>query len=445
MAVTQLGFWHLFYSGNHQSTRWTLVSLPDNVNSLPGAIGMYALSLGILQVGSTLPTPVFALLSGLNAATVGIIALAAVRLAEKAITDKVTRALVYLGGILGMLHTALWYYPVIMVGAGLTTMIWDLRYPHAIIRLLQRCRRKSAVERKLAADLERYDSGSSSQDSEYSLEKPLPPLPLVYKRERTDSLSPPPLKVPLSRYALTPMSAEKLDLKADPPADFPAMSWKFGALILTLFVATFVTILVLNIMYPNTSRGFSLFADLYLAGTIIFGGGPVVIPLLREYIVTQGWVSPRNFLLGLAVIQAFPGPNFNFAVYLGSLATAGTSLPSIAGAMIAFVAIFTPGLIIVLGFMGLWSILKSRTWFLSILRGVNAAAVGLVYTAVYKLWEMGYLTAAVQGGSPLGTDPWLVAITATAFVGCAWFKLNPPLAILLGGTLGMLKYAVVRS
>lgn len=405
---------------------------------------MYALSLGILQVGSTLPAPVFALLSGLNAATVGIIALAAVRLAEKAITDKVTRALVYLGGILGMLHTALWYYPVIMVGAGLSTMAWDLRCPHTIIRLLRRCGRKSAIERRLGADLERCASGCS-RDSQSSLEKPLPPLPLVYKRERNDSLSPAPLSVPRSRDTLTPMGTEKLDIKVDRPADFPAMSWKVGACILSLFVATFVAILVLNTIYPNTSRGFSLFADLYLAGTIIFGGGPVVIPLLREYIVTQGWVSPRNFLLGLAVIQAFPGPNFNFAVYLGSLATAGTSLPSFAGAIIAFVGIFTPGIIIVLGFMSLWSILKSRAWFLSILRGVNAAAVGLVYTAVYKLWEMGYLTAAVQGGSPLGTDPWLVAITATAFVGCAWFKLNPPIAILLGGTMGMLKYAVVRS
>ena len=388
--------------------------------------------------------PVFALLSGLNAATVGIIALAAVRLAEKAITDKVTRALVYLGGILGMLHTALWYYPVIMVGAGLTTMVWDLRCPHAVLRLLRRCRRRSALERRLRGDLERHDS-DSSLDSQSSLEKPLPPLPLVYKRDRHDSLSPPPLNVPRSRYAITPSRTENLDLKPDIPAHFPAMSWKIGAGILILFVATFVTILVLNTMYPNTSRGFSLFADLYLAGTIIFGGGPVVIPLLREYIVTQGWVSPRNFLLGLAVIQAFPGPNFNFAVYLGSLATAGTSLPSAAGAMIAFVGIFTPGVIIVLGFMGLWSILKSRMWFLSILRGVNAAAVGLVYTAVYKLWEMGYLTAVVQGGSPLGTDPWLVAITATAFVGCAWFKLNPPMAILLGGTMGMLKFAAVRS
>ncbi|KAL8754478.1 MAG: hypothetical protein Q9184_005104, partial [Pyrenodesmia sp. 2 TL-2023] len=89
---------------------------------LPGAVGMYGLSVGIAHVGDTLPAPVYALLSGLNAATIGIIALAAVNLAGRAITDQLTRILVFLGGALGMLYTALWYYPVIMVGAGLATM-----------------------------------------------------------------------------------------------------------------------------------------------------------------------------------------------------------------------------------------------------------------------------------------------------------------------------------
>ena len=69
---------------------------------------MYALAVGVGHIGNTLPVSVYALLSGLNAATVGIIALAAVRLAERAITDKMTRILVYLGGALGMLYTALW-------------------------------------------------------------------------------------------------------------------------------------------------------------------------------------------------------------------------------------------------------------------------------------------------------------------------------------------------
>ena len=174
-----------------------------------------------------------------------------------------------------------------------------------------------------------------------------------------------------------------------------------------------------------------------------YPGGPVVIPLLREYIVTPGWVHPRDFLLGLAVIEAFPGPNFNFVVYLGSLAVAGTSIPSYLGALTAFVAMYTPGLFIVVGFIGLWRIMSDKKWFLATLRGVNAAAVGLVFTAVYKLWQMGYLTAAVQDGSPLGTDPWLVAVMGTAFVGGAWFGLSPLVVILLGGVLGIGRFAVV--
>lgn len=92
--------------------------------------------------------------------------------------------------------------------------------------------------------------------------------------------------------------------------------------------------------------------------------------------------------------------------------------------------------------MGLWRILRDKAWFLAVLRGVNAAAVGLVFTAVYKLWQIGDLTAQVQSGSPLGSDPWLVAITGTAFVGGAWFGMNPPVAILLGGAMGVGRYGV---
>ena len=75
---------------------------------MPGAIGMYGLAVGVSHVGSTLPDPVYALLSGLNAATVGIIALAGVRLAGRAIFGKLTRFWVYLGAFMGMLYTALW-------------------------------------------------------------------------------------------------------------------------------------------------------------------------------------------------------------------------------------------------------------------------------------------------------------------------------------------------
>lgn len=424
--------------------------------SLPGAIGMYGLSVGVSRVGNTLPIPVYALLSGLNAATVGIIALAAVRLSERAITDRLTRALVYLGGVMGMLYTALWYYPVLMIGAGIVTTVWDLRCLHAMARLFQKCWAKStAAENQSGDDLESCHRDSWVDARSHG--RALPPTPRNSRRESKmtqpevpSSQSTIVIPFPTSRDAYHPDLPDLPDLQKpelnplESLADFPSMSWKFGTGILVFFLFTFIIIITTHVVISSAPRGFSLFADLYLAGTIIFGGGPVVIPLLREYIVTQGWVSPRDFLLGLAIIQSFPGPNFNFAIYLGSLATAGTSLPSFCGALIAFVAIYTPGLLIVVGFTGLWRLLRSRTWFLSILRGVNASAVGLVYAAVYKLWQIGCLTAAMQGGLPLGTDPWLVAITATAFVAVAWFRVNPPLAILLGGVMGMLRYAIVE-
>lgn len=410
---------------------------------------MYCLGLGISKVGNSLPEPVYALLSGLNAATVGIIALAAVRLSERAVTDKLTRFLVYLGGIMGMLYTALWYYPVVMVGAGVTTLVWDLGYPQKVGRIFQKpISRENEKKRITSEDLEQGSWFNSSRSSQ-EYDKPLPPPPPAYSTHDSvvsDFAFRHPRPVPPLPTGCAPACPRPDNLTKKAPvsstSDISSMSWPLGTAIIVFFFITFVLTITLHAIIRHTAQAFSLFSSLYLAGTIIFGGGPVVIPLLREYTVTPGWVSPRDFLLGLAVIQAFPGPNFNFAVYLGSLAVAGTPVPSYLGALIAFVAMYAPGLFIVVGFMGLWRILRDKAWFLAILRGVNASAVGLVFTAVYKLWQIGYLTAKVQSGSPLGTDPWLVAITGTAFVGGAWFKMNPPVAILLGGAMGMARYGI---
>ena len=163
---------------------------------------------------------------------------------------------------------------------------------------------------------------------------------------------------------------------------------------------------------------------LYFRRTIIFGGGPVVIPLLRDYVVSPGksanmkklphlhmiagWVSSRDFLLGLAIIQAFPGPNFNFAIFLGSLAVNGTGTHSAVGALIAFLGIFTPGIVLASGCIGLWKELRSRRWVRSLLRGINALAVGLVFAAVYRLYQIGLVEPENRSGIPLGTDPWWI-------------------------------------
>jgi chromate transport protein ChrA len=221
------------------------------------------------------------------------------------------------------------------------------------------------------------------------------------------------------------------------------ISWQLGSVILSTFAVSFIVVMVLRGTLPNPTLLYNLFANMYLAGTIIFGGGPVVIPLLREYVVAEGWVSPRDFLIGLAIIQAFPGPNFNFAVYLGGLTAIGGGYNSAWGALLGYLGIFVPGLVTVHGEMGLWSALRSKRWVKSGLRGINAAAVGLIYTAVYRLWQIGYIDQDFEAGMSLGEDPWWVVVAVTSYVGGYWFGLNAPMAIVLGAVMGLIRYGVV--
>lgn len=208
-------------------------------------------------------------------------------------------------------------------------------------------------------------------------------------------------------------------------------------------LATFIAILVARGVVQKPPLELDLFASMYLAGTIIFGGGPVVIPLLREYVVGPGWVSPRDFLIGLAIIQAFPGPNFNFAVYLGALALAPSMNPTILGAFLGFLGIFVPGITLAVGFQSIWRSIRTISFITSLLRGINATAVGLVFTAVYRLWEIGYLSADSVAGQSLGKEPFWLVVAAISYAGNAWFKLPPAAAILMGGVLGLCWYGVV--
>lgn len=385
--------------------------------SLPMAIAAFGLAVGISNVDEQLPGPAYALLSGLNSATVGIIALAAVQLSNKAVTDTISRVLVFFGGAAGMLYNSLWYFPVLMVVGGTVTVAWDLKLARKTWNML-RNRNDTGARESVVVELGRAEPAANTSTA---TARQTPSAGLGNQGAQDEAR-------PANQ------DATDLDQKS---------SWKKGSVIITGFLISFVIVMVCRGTLNGRNRGFDLFANLYLAGTIIFGGGPVVIPLLREYIVAPGWVSPRDFLLGLAITQAFPGPNFNFAVYLGALAVAGSSAPDAAGALIAFLAIFTPGLWLHTGFMDLWPTLRKVHAVRACLRGVHATAVGLVYTAVYRLFEIGYLDENVQSGGSLSRDPWWVVIVATSFVGGMYFKLSPPLAIVLGATMGLIRYGII--
>ncbi|KAF8063342.1 chromate transporter-domain-containing protein [Lyophyllum atratum] len=336
--------------------------------SLPSALSMYAFSLGIQHIRETLPGPAYALLSGLNAATVGLIALAAVQLARKAVTDGLTRFLVVFGGCAGVCYSALWYFPVLLVGGGCVTAAWDL-----VGRgwYLGWKRSRSGGRRRAGPELEAgAENGEVPMEDMKPVAAPEAGANQVVHRRPTTTPSP-----PIEEPTPPTIQPSQIDISAH------SIPIKFGLSLLLTFFLVFAAFISLRSALHPAPRLLSLFTNMFLAGTIIFGGGPVVIPLLRDYVVAPGWVSPRDFLLGLAVIQAMPGPNFNFAVYLGALAVLGPSnggaAPTFLGALLAFLGIFTPGLWLSLGFQSLWRVLRKRRAVLSVLRGVNAAAVGL--------------------------------------------------------------------
>jgi chromate transporter len=173
--------------------------------------------------------------------------------------------------------------------------------------------------------------------------------------------------------------------------------------------------------------GLALFDACYHAGALVFGGGHVVLPLLRAELVDPGWVAGDRFLAGYAVAQAVPGPLFTFAAYLGAIA--GGPAHAAGGALIALCAIFLPGLLLVYGALPFWN--RWRVWpaGASAMRGANAAVVGILATALYDpVW-----TGAVADGKD-------AALALGGFLLLTIWKLPPWALVLLlvmcGGLMG---------
>jgi chromate transporter len=169
------------------------------------------------------------------------------------------------------------------------------------------------------------------------------------------------------------------------------------------------------------SQGLALFDAFYRSGSLVFGGGHVVLPLLQAEVVTPGWVSNADFLAGYGLAQAVPGPLFTFAAYLG--AVMGPSPNGLAGATIALVALSLPGLLLVYGMLPFWDALRLRPAAQAAMRGTNAAVVGILGAALYNpVWTSAVLTprdfAVALTGFLLLTvwklAPWIVVIGLAA-------------------------------
>ena len=167
------------------------------------------------------------------------------------------------------------------------------------------------------------------------------------------------------------------------------------------------------------SHGLDLFASFYRSGSLVFGGGHVVLPLLQDAVVPPGWIGVDRFLAGYGAAQAVPGPLFTFAAYLG---TAMSPLPNgWIGGLICLLGIYLPSFLLLVGVLPFWDGLRRRVSVQAALRGVNATVVGILLAALYSpVW-----TSGIQSSRDF-------AMGLTAFVLLVFWKVAPWMVVILG-------------
>ena len=169
------------------------------------------------------------------------------------------------------------------------------------------------------------------------------------------------------------------------------VSRRAGLVALAAFSMLLAGVLLVQLHPSQNAAG--LVAAFYRSGALVFGGGHVVLPLLREAFVTPGWVSDDAFLAGYGAAQAVPGPLFTFAAYLGAVVRLQPN--GLAGAALGLIGIFLPGMLILIGMLPFWDAFRIRPDAQAAMRGVNAAVVGLLGAALYNpVWTTSVRTPA---------------------------------------------------
>jgi chromate transporter len=202
-----------------------------------------------------------------------------------------------------------------------------------------------------------------------------------------------------------------------------AISRRTGAVSWALFFGLLIGLPLLRPLIASES--FAILDSFYRAGSLVFGGGHVILPLLQAETVPQGWLTNQEFIAGYGAAQAVPGPLSTFAAYLGTLMDAGPG--GWVGGMFALIAIYVPAALLVFGALPFWEMLRTRASIQRALLGINAAVVGILVAALYTpVWTSAIHRPAdfALGLAAFGLlvfwriPPWIVVVaTALAAAG----------------------------
>nr|WP_234032940.1 chromate efflux transporter [Paenibacillus faecalis] len=197
------------------------------------------------------------------------------------------------------------------------------------------------------------------------------------------------------------------------------IGYKTGIVCLVLFAVLLIALPVAQLLSGN--EWIAIMDSFYRTGSLVFGGGHVVLPLLETEMMQNGWMSQEEFITGYGATQAVPGPLFTFAGYLGAL------IHGVPGAVVAVLAVFLPGFLLVIGVMPFWNLFRRSARLQRVMSGMNAAVVGILFAALYDpIWKSSV------------TSPIEFIMAAGLFVLLTVFKTPPWVVVVIGAATGQL-------
>ncbi|GAB4823068.1 hypothetical protein N2152v2_010114 [Parachlorella kessleri] len=219
----------------------------------------------------------------------------------------------------------------------------------------------------------------------------------------------------------------------------------------SVLLASWIVVLVLVVVFAgrtdyNSHKELHWFTVFYRVGSVIFGGGQVVLPMLYNDMVTldcsntpegqkcpeaaDSWMTQDQFYAGLALAQAMPGPLFNFAAYLGAVLAQNAGVFVLVGVALCWIGLFAPGIILIFGILPWWGMFRQWQVYRRALPGLNSAAVGLIVTSVFQL------TLSAFGNSPFPHAS--ISIGIMAYGATEVLKIPAPLVVIGGGVCGVI-------
>ncbi|KAI9030242.1 chromate transporter-domain-containing protein [Hyaloraphidium curvatum] len=423
-ASTQLAFALAFIRDGILPACWAWL-----LWTVPGYIVMTVLAWAIASVAET-PRWLIYLENGLVSSAIGLVALAALRLGQGLCKTDIGKILSLASASCTILWSSnnVWLTPVLIVAGGLIHWVWQrLLVPFGYSTFLPAYRAVKLAVLSPFRGAEVREKEKTKYDAKAKEEVPLREI------KKWGAKSP---------AAGSKAGPDKSTTESYIHAMF---SIRTGFILLAIWIVLLVVMIIVRGL-QNVDRAVTVMSTFWVTGSIIFGGGPVVIPLLESFVVGPGWATQTEFLVGLAVQNALPGPSdFNFGAFCGALAMRATTASLVAGSLLATVGMFWPALLLMASLIPMWNMFRDNNEVKVILEGLNTSSVGLVYAATYSLMN-GAITPLNGDGSqrnlPLFAFPIYTILAAATFVSQLLTKwsLPSPLMVLIGGLVGVFQW-----